>query len=432
MTIRRWRRRLQPLLLTGLFSCWLLLGVLGYLWLDIAERQAAQQSLARQLYHQSQALRQQLASLQDGAAGLLGTLEAARQQDRDQFQASLMQFRRQQPLVGQLALLASGADGGRSLSVQTFTPLQQGWRLLPGQDLARLPEVAAALPGLQRGEAQLQPWPHQALPAWLLLVPGQHGMVLALWLQPPLPAPSLADPYGMRLALWQQPLPSVPQASLSLATVVHQGAFHLQLTASQPWRWQDKLGWRFLVLGIFMLLLWLLGWHAWRQGRRMLINIEQGHGLQQQWLAEVERLAPVSTNMALATLERQLPTLPEGACLKVWWVHGHQPRRRHQLATRMMRLERQLLRQPYPGLALLRLRHGGMLLSLVTSAAEAEHQAASVSGWLAAAAGEPLAGEALWWRCFELHDDVQALEAAMTEPRLLSADIALPSARSAA
>lgn len=425
MTIRRWRRRLQPLLLTGLFSCWLLLGMLGYLWLDIAERQAAQQALARQLDQQSQTLRQQLASLQDAAAGLLGTLESAPEEDRDQFLASLVQFRRQQPLLSQLALLRLSADGRPPLAVQTFTPLQQGWRLLPGQDLARLPEVASLLPALQRGEAQLLPWPHNALPAWLLLMPGQHGMVLALWLQPLLPAPSLADPYGIRAALWQQPLPPAPETALSVTVALHQGAFRLQLTASQPWRWQDKLGWRFLALAVFMLLLWQLGWHAWRQGRRMLINIEQGHGLQQQWLAEVERLAPVSANMALATLERQLPALPEGACLKVWWVHGKQVRRRHQLATSMMRLERQLLHQPYPGLAVLRLHHGGMLLTLVISDADAAQQVAGVSAWLATAAGD--AG----WHCFELRDNVQALEAAMTEPRLLPVDIARSSARSA-
>lgn len=425
MTLATCRRWLQPLLFTGLFCCWLLLGVLGVMWLQVAERRMAQQALDQQLQQQLAVMHRQLDALQSSTSELLQRLGTVRRQDAAQLQPALDNYRRQQPLLSQLALLTLSAQPHTQLTVLTFAPFQLGGRLLPGQDLARQTAVASAMQALQQGQAQLLRWQPAQTEQWLWLLPGSHGMVLAIWLQPQQLLAATTTQGSVSVSLWQPEGGRMsPPWLLSSQQVLHSGVFRLQITATQPWLLADRLGWRLLVLTMFMLLLWWLGCYAWQHGRRLLAAIAQGRAMQQQWLAQAGALAPVSVHTALATLERQLPGLAPGQRLLVWWVHGRGARRRQfHLETVMLRLEGQLLRQPFGGMQSLRLRHGGLLLSLTMDEAEVSELLPRVSHWLNTTLGGRADEAALLWLSFDVSHGVQTLEVAMTEPGLQVPDM---------
>lgn len=408
----------------GLFSCWLLFGSIGWLWLAGGQRHAAQQALEEATARQLVSLHDSLDSLQLSARQLLRSLESARQQGDTQYLPYLANYRRLYPQVSQLALLAADRTAGHALTVLTLTPFQTGNRLMPGQDLARQPMVAAALPGLQRGQRQLLLWQRRGPEQWLLLLPGQHDLVLALWLQPQSLLPESGDS-SHRMLL--SALPVAPQAVQEADSIFSQqelrnGVFVLNLTSWQPWQASDILGWRSTVWLLFMGLLGWLGWQSWRFSRQLLWRADLARQVQQQWLAQAEALAPVSVQGALATLERKAQQRMPAQRLLVWWVHGKGARRRQfQAESVMFRLENQLLHCPFDGLQPMRLRHGGMLLCLLCDVNEAVQMAPRVSNWLTAVMGGRADEAALLWLCFDISQDVQALERAIADPYLQEA-----------
>ncbi|MEC5205121.1 hypothetical protein QF022_000077 [Vogesella perlucida] len=413
MTSPEWRRCLQPLLLTGLFCCWLLFAGIGWLWLLASERNAAQQTLEAHASQQRMMLRSQLDGLQLSARQLLRSLEQAQQQGERQYLSYLSNYRQLQPPLGQVALLGANPAAGRQLEVLAFTPSQSDTRLLPTQDLARQPVVAAALPMLQRGQPLLLLWQRRGPEQWLLLVPGQHGLTLAVWLQPQLWLPERGSgPQRSQLSA----LPVVPQQALEGSNLFVQlplqsGVIAVSLTVWQPWSLGEVLGWRMLVWLLFQALLGWLGWRSWRLHCTLMQSIGQARALQQQWLAQAEALALVSVQGALATLERKVQSLQPSQQLMVWWVHGKGVRRRHfNRETAMLRLEHQLLHAPPDGVSAMRLRHGGVLLALQLEASQAGETVSQLSAWLTAVMGGRAEDAALLWQCFDVSHGVQALE----------------------
>lgn len=406
---------------TGLFSCWLLFGTIGWLWLAAGERSTAQQALEEQANQQLVSLRGQLDGLQLSARQLLRSLESAQQQGDSQYLPYLANYRSQHPQLGQLALLAANPAKGRQLEVVAYTPFQLGGRLLLTQDLARQPVVAAALPALQRGQAQLLLWQRRSPEQWLLLLPGQRGLTLAIWLLPQQWLPERRDQDSHILL---SALPVVPQQALEGHNLfaqlpLHSGVFSLNLTLWQPWDASEVLGWRLLVLVLFLSLLWWLGWRSWRFSSALLLRLVQAREMQQQWLVQAEALAPVSVQRALATLERKVQSLQPGQRLMVWWVHGKGVRRRHYHGeTAMLKLERQLLTSPFDKLMPMRLRHGGMLLALVLDTDHGSEQVSRLSTWLTGVMGGRTEEAPLLWQCFDVSQDVQALERAMGDAQL--------------
>ena len=417
-----WRRYLQPLLLTGLFCCWLLFGTIGWLWLTSGQRHAAQQALDDASSQQLASLQLSLDQLQLSARQLLRSLESARLQGDSQFLPYLANYRRQHPPLGQLALLAANPTAGRQLEILALTPFQSENHLLLGQDLARQAVVASALPALGRGQPQLLLWQRRSPEQWLLLLPGQHGLTLALWLQPQALLPEPATD-GRRLLLTAQAvtLPAGLEGdNLYSLQALRSGAFDLKLSSWQPWQWQDVLGWRSLAWCLFMALLAGLGWMSYRVSHRLLWRADMAGQMQQQWLSQAEALAPVSVQGALATLERKAQLRLPTERLLVWWVHGKGARRRQfQAESVLFRLENQLVHCPFDGLQPMRLRHGGMLLWLLCDGANSGELAPRVSNWLTAVMGGRTDEAALLWLCFDISHDVQSLERALAEvPRL--------------
>lgn len=416
-----WRRWIQPLLLTGLFSCWLLFGTIGWLWLTSGQRHAAQQALEDAGTLELARLQDQLDQLQLSARQLLRSLERASQQGDSQLLPYLANYRRQHPQLNQLALLLANPGQGRQLEVQAFTPFQPDSRLMPGQDLARQAVVASALPALRYGQLQLVLWQRRGPEQWLLLLPGQHGLTLALWLQPQalLPEPA-AD--GRRLLLTAQAvaLPAgVEGDNLYSLQALRSGVFDLRLSSWQPWQWQQVLGWRSLVWLCFMLLLAGVGWLSYRVSCQLLRRADLARQMQQQWLLQAEALAPVSVQGALATLERQAQQRLPSQRLLVWWVHGKGARRRQfQAESVLFRLENQLLHCPFDGLQPMRLRHGGMLLWLLCDTGLSAELLPRVSNWLTAVMGGRADEAALLWLCFDISQDVLSLERALGDASL--------------
>jgi len=411
-----WRHGIQPLLFMGLFSCWLLFAAIGWVWLEAGERHAAQQALDEQAEQQLGQLRTQLDAMQQEARQLLRSLMLARDEGREQFSPYLASLRRHTPQLGTVALLVANPAQGRLLEVQAFEPFQLGGALLPTQDLARLPQVAAALPGLQRGQAQVLVWQRRSPEQLLLIIPGQQGMALALWLPPQaLLQDNRRD--GVQAVLSVQPAapPAASEAgSLLSQQALRSGAFELNLTLWRAWQPVAQLSWRSIALLAFMLLLWLLGWRSWRQSRGLLRQRLQARRLQAQWLEQARQQAPVSPQRALATLERQLQTLPPAGLMRVWWVHGRGVRRRsfHQ-ASAMLQLESQLAKAPFDGLTAVRLRHGQVLLVLLQDEAGMVANSQRLSHWLTAVMGGRPDEASMLWHCFEMDHGVAELERAL-------------------
>jgi hypothetical protein len=142
--------------------------------------------------------------------------------------------------------------------------------------------------------------------------------------------------------------------------------------------------------------------------------------LQAQWLVQAMQQTPVSPQRALATLERQLQTLPPATLMRVWWVHGKGVHRRgfHQ-ATAMLQLERQLAHAPFDGLSVVRLRHGQLLLLLWQDEAGIVVNTARLSHWLTATLGGRPDEAGLLWHCFEMDNGVAELERALVGTSLL-------------
>jgi len=130
--------------------------------------------------------------------------------------------------------------------------------------------------------------------------------------------------------------------------------------------------------------------------------------------------APVSPQRALATLERQLHTLPPACLMRVWWVHGKAVRRRSfHLPKAMLQLDSQLANAPFDGLAVVRLRHGQLLLVLLQDEAGMVVNAPRLSHWLTAAMGGRPDEASLLWHCFEMESGVGELEGALAGASLL-------------
>ena len=417
-----WRHSMQPLLFTGLFFCWLLFAAIGWVWLETGERHAAQRVLDEQAEQQLVQLRTQLDGMQQEARQLLSRLELTRAPGSEQYTPYLASLRQHYPQLGQVALLAANPAQGKLLEVLAFVPFQLGGALLPTQDLARQALVTPVLPALQRGQAQLLVWQPRAPEQLLLILPGKQGMALALWL----PAQALLPdsmPDGSGAVLSAQPAaPAAASAAGNLLSqqVLRSGAFELNLTLWRAWQPLTQLSWRSVVLVAFMLLLWLLGWQSWRQSRGLLRQTRQARRLQEQWLARAMQQAPVSPQRALATLERQLHTLPPACLMRVWWVHGKAVRRRgFHLAKAMLQLDSQLANAPFDGLAVVRLRHGQLLLVLLQDEAGMVVNAPRLSHWLTAAMGGRPDEASLLWHCFEMESGVGELEGALAGASLL-------------
>lgn len=411
-----WRHAVQPLLFMGLFSCWLLFGAIGWVWLETGERHAAQQSLDAQAEQLLGQLRTQLDSMQQDARQSLRSLVLTREEGREQFSPYLASLRGRYPQLGTVALLAANPAQGKLLEVQAFVPFQLGGALLPTQDLARLPLMAPALPSLQRGQAQVLVWQRRSPEQLLLILPGQQGMALALWLQPQaLLQDSRRD--GIQAVLSVQP--AAPPAASEAGNLLSQqalrsGAVELNLTLWRTWQPLAQLSWRSMALLAFMLLLWLLGWQSWRQSRALLRQTRQARRLQNQWLEQATQQAPVSPQRALATLERQLQTLPPGGLMRVWWVHGRGVRRRNfHLANAMLQLENQLAKAPFDGLTVMRLRQGHILLVLLQDEAGMVTNGQRLSHWLTPAMGGRPDEASMLWHCFEMENGVSELERAL-------------------
>lgn len=413
------RQRWQPLLFMGLFSCWLLFGVIGWMWLASGQRQVAAQALQQQASQQRVLLRNLLEEMQLSGAQLLRSLEGASAADDVPAQPYLLNYRRQFPQPFQLALLAPNPAAGRQLEVLAMTASQAGARLLPAQDLSRQPAVAAVLPALQAGKPQLLLWQRREPEQWLLLLPGAKGMVLALWLQPQQLLPPSGDTAAPQMQLSLSPLapPQVQEAgTLHVQQAMHSGEFLLTLTVWQRWQLSDVISWRLVQWLLFMALTGWLGWQAWRFGRGLSRRMRQIRQMQWQWLAHAEALAPVSAQGALATLERQVQQLPAGQGLRVWWVHGKGMRRRRlSVENALFRLETHLMRTPVAGVQIMRLRHGGILLVLAGDAARLAEDEPVLSSWLTSEMGGRVDEASLLWLCFDIRDGVQALEQALVE-----------------
>lgn len=407
---------MQPLLFTGLFSCWLLFAAMGWVWLETGERHATQQVLDDQAEQQLVQLRTQLDGMQQEARQLLRTLELTRAQGSEQYAPYLASLRQHYPQLGQVALLAANPAQGKQLEVLAFVPFQLGGVLLPTQDLARQPLITPVVPALQRGQAQLLVWQPRAPEQLLLILPGKQGMALALWLSPQALLPD-SLPVDIKATLSAQP--AAPAAASAAGNLLSQqalrsGAFELNLTLWRAWQPLDQLSWRSVVLLAFMLLLWLLGWQSWRQSRGLLRQTRQARRLQEQWLVRAMQQAPVSPQRALATLERQLQTLPPACLMRVWWVHGKGVRRRtFHLAKAMLQLDSQLSSAPFDGLTVVRLRHGQLVLVLVQDEPGMVVNAPRLSHWLTAAMGGRPDEAGLIWQCFEMDKGVGELERAL-------------------
>lgn len=411
-----WRRAIQPLLFMGLFSCWLLFGVIGWVWLETGERHAAQQVLDEQAEQQLGQLRTQLDAIQQEARQLLRSLALTRNEGSEQFAPYLAGLRRHYPQLGMVAFLVANPAQGKLLEVQAFVPFQLGGVLLPTQDLARLPLLVPALPGLQRGQAQVLLWQRRSPEQLLLILPGQQGMALAIWLQPQALLPDSGRD-GVQAVLSVDP--AAPPAASGAGKLLSQqalrsGAVELNLTLWRAWQPLAQLSWRSMVLLAFMLLLWLLGWQSWRQSRALLRQTRQARRLQAQWLEQATQQAPVSSQRALATLERQLQTLPPGSVMRVWWVHGQGVRRRSfHLANAMLQLENQLAKAPFDGLTVVRLRQGHILLVLLQDEAGMATNGQRLSYWLTGAMGGRPDEASMLWHCFEMEKGVAELERAL-------------------
>ena len=411
-----WRRGIQPLLFMGLFSCWLLFAAIGWVWLETGERHAAQQVLDDQAEQQLGQLRTQLDAMQQEARQLLRSLMLARGEGSEQLAPYLASLRGHYPQLGTVALLAANPAQGKLLEVQAFVPFQLGGALLPTQDLARLPLVAAALPGLQRGQAQLLVWQRRSPEQLLLILPGQQGMALAVWL--PTQA-LLQDNERDDVQAVLSVDPAAPAAASGAGNLLSQqalrsGVVELNLTLWRPWQPLAQLSWRSMVLLAFMLLLWLLGWQSWRQSRALLRQTRQAHRLQTQWLEQTTQRAPISSQRALATLERQVQTLAPASLMRVWWVHGRGVRRHNfHLASAMLQLESQLANAPFDGLTVMRLRHGDVLLVLQQDEAGMTTNGQRLSHWLTTAMGGRPDEASMLWQCFEMESGVEPLERAL-------------------
>lgn len=411
-----WRRGMQPLLFTGLFFCWLLFAAIGWVWLETGERHAAQQALDDQAEQRLAQLRTQLDAMQQEGRQLLRSLVLARGEGSEQLAPYLASLRGHYPQLGTVALLAANPAQGKLLEVQAFVPFQLGGALLPTQDLARLPLVAAALPGLQRGQAQVLVWQRRSPEQLLLILPGQQGVALAVWLPTQaLLQDNTSDGVQAVLSIQAAAPPAASEAGKLLSQqVLRSGAFELNLTLWRAWQPLAQWSWRSMALLCFMLLLWLLGWRSWRQSRGVLRQSRQAHRLQAQWLEQARQQAPVSPQRALATLERQLQTLPAACSMRVWWVHGRGVRRRSfHHASAMLQLENQLAKAPFDGLTAVRLRHGQVLLVLLQDETGMVANSQRLSHWLTAVMGGRPDEASMLWHCFEMECGVAELERAL-------------------
>lgn len=412
----------QPLLLMGLFSCWLCLAVAGYAWLSYAGRQAQQQQLEVLADSQVQHLRGQLDRLQQDASLLQQQLQHLPDSSHGRVAPYLQQFRREHGFLSQLALLDAKRAPGHPLYVASVLPLRARGGLQIGDDLARQPQLAAALPALMRGQAQSMLWQRRAPEQVLLVLPARDGRLLAMWF---VPQQLLRDDGEAHDRTWLSASPVAPQAAMAADTLLSQRALPhplltLNLTLWQPWQALGQLSWRLLALLGCLLLLWLLGWHGWQQYRSLGLDIQHARRMQAQWLQQAAALAPVSAQRALATLERHLLQLPPGQQLLVWWVHGKGVRRRGlHIGHALFRVENQLAQLHLPQVQLMRLHHGGMLIVLAQPPEQLATLTPGLERWLTRTLGGKPEEAALLWRRFDISQGVTELEAGLTDPDLL-------------
>jgi hypothetical protein len=262
-------------------------------------------------------------------------------------------------------------------------------------------------------------WQRRSPERLLLLLPGRQGWVLALWLPPQalLPDSLPKETHAHLSTQTAAPLDAMQDGNLFSQQALRSGSLQLNLTLWRNTAGAEFLSWRLPALLLFMLLSGWLGWQSWRQSRRTLQRVWQAQVLQAQWLEQAGQLTPVLPQRALATLERQLQSLPPEQGMIVWWVHGKGVRRQHfHLASAMFRLENQLPQAPVTGLQPLRLRHGGMLLVLAQPQATLAATSAHVSYWLTAVLGGRHDEAPLLWRSFDLSHGVGELERVLTDP----------------
>lgn len=233
---------------------WLLVvAVSGFLALE-STRAGAEQQLQEQAQQQALQLAGNMLQLQQQMQDLSQQFAGTAAADFPTWVAPFVL--RRFPAVERIALLQ--ADGERLL-VQQITPLRLGGDIVPQQNLARQPEVAAALPALLQGRQQLFKLRVSRDEArFLAIYPLGHGPVfVALWFRPQRWLPPLGDSAMVRtlqMAGDVAPVTTPWSNRLLVREVAMVGEQRYWLTLQRKLQWSDA----YWLLWLPLLLIWLL------------------------------------------------------------------------------------------------------------------------------------------------------------------------------
>lgn len=226
----------------------------GFLALE-ASRADAEQALQRQAQQQSALLTRDLLQLHQHLLELAQQFADTPGEQIPAWQAGMVLQRF--PALERVALLRDSEDG---LLVTQVVPLRLGAGVVPWQDLARQPAVAANLGRLRQGQPQVQMLQGEGEQAQLLsiypLARAGDRRFIALWLRPQRWLPALAEPdAGRALQLMGDAHPAVAwPAMLQVREVVIVGEQRYWLSLQRPLRGSDFR----ISLWLPLLLVWLL------------------------------------------------------------------------------------------------------------------------------------------------------------------------------
>ncbi|MDC7713385.1 hypothetical protein PQU96_04405 [Vogesella sp. LYT5W] len=225
----------------------------GFLALE-ASRADAEQALQRQAQQQSALLTRDLLLLHQYLLELVQQFADTPGERIPSWQAGMVLQRF--PALERVALLRDSEDG---LLVTQVVPLRLGAGVVPWQDLARQPAVAANLGRLRQGQPQVQMLQGEGEQAQLLSIyplAASDRRFIALWLRPQRWLPPLAEPdIDRALQLMGDAHPAVAwPAMLQVREVVIVGEQRYWLGLQRPLRASDFR----ISLWLPLLLVWLL------------------------------------------------------------------------------------------------------------------------------------------------------------------------------